>query len=69
MNSSWRLYAFHGFWVSFSARMDTSLKVRILKDSYFLKLNKSTLKSEKGILILNHEHNDNNMELGDIFFS
>ena len=47
------------FWVWFSAKMDTSLKFRILKSSYFLKLSKTTLKSEKGILIVNHEYNDN----------
>jgi len=48
--------------------MDTSLKIIILKSSYFLKLNKGTLNSEteKGILIVNHA---NNRDLREIFFS
>jgi len=45
-----------------------------LKDQNFEKqlkekLDKSALKSEKGILIVNYEYNDNDREVREIFFS
>ena len=47
------------FWMWFSARMDTGLKMKILKSSYFWSWTyEESIKSEKDISIVNHDYDN-----------